>query len=80
MANIFTASAFGGIITDSIESSLVSLDSILNKRSASGEEFDLQALFFAFTLSSFVKLGSVAFVLAYSPRLIADETDFDLEL
>lgn len=59
MANIFTANSFNGIITDSVETSLINLDSILKKRSASGVEFDLQALFFAFTLSSFVKLGYV---------------------
>lgn len=59
MAFIFTTKSFGGIITDSIETSLLNLNSILMRRSKSGVEFDLQALFFAFTLSSFVKLGSV---------------------
>lgn len=59
LANIFTANSFNGIITESVETSLINLDSILKKWATSGVEFDLQALFFAFTLSSFVKLGSV---------------------
>jgi cytochrome P450 len=75
MANIFTANSFAGIITDSIETSLVHLESILTKRSKSGVEFDLQALFFAFTLSSFVKLGYVNFGFDFIPSLTAFHID-----
>lgn len=57
MSHAFTASTFKTIITASLNSNLATLDSILTKRAQTGKEFDLQALFFAFTLSTFTQIG-----------------------
>lgn len=52
-AKIFTNTNFRTIITNSLRADLETLHSVLNNYSATGEEFDLSALFHAFTLSSF---------------------------
>lgn len=56
-AHIFTNSSFDGIISETIADDLVKLNKILTLKSQQAKEFDLSALFFAFTLDSFVKMA-----------------------
>ena len=50
-------SNFRGIVSQSIDADLIKLDEYLDQKSSSGEEFDLAAVFFAFTIASFGKMA-----------------------
>lgn len=69
ISHVFTNDSFNGVISHSVETALERLISILTYRAKEGIEFDLQALFFAFTLSSFVQIGCVGCV-ASTPRRV----------
>ncbi|KAL8286639.1 hypothetical protein RQP46_004167 [Phenoliferia psychrophenolica] len=56
-SKIFTANAFRGLITDSVDETLAKLRAKLADLASSGEAFDLRPLFFAFTLDSFSLLA-----------------------
>ncbi|KAM0749900.1 cytochrome P450 [Meredithblackwellia eburnea MCA 4105] len=56
-SKIFTTSAFRGIISTSIESHLITLRQRLDKYCSQGNAFDIQTVFFAFTLDSFAQLA-----------------------
>lgn len=56
-ARIFTVNTFKNIITGAIRDDLVLLDKILAEKAATGEMFNIQDLYFRFTLSSFVKIA-----------------------
>ncbi|KAK4703410.1 hypothetical protein P7C70_g2807, partial [Phenoliferia sp. Uapishka_3] len=52
---IFTANAFRGTITDSVETTLLTLRTLIEKRAAKSDAFDIQAVFYALILDSFSK-------------------------
>lgn len=56
-ARIFTVRAFSNIITSVIREDMAQLDRILSDKAESGEVFNIQDLFFRFTLSTFVKIA-----------------------
>ncbi|KAK4051989.1 hypothetical protein OIO90_004519 [Microbotryomycetes sp. JL221] len=57
-ARAFTGNSFRGVITNSIDSHMSKLLAIVRKHSETGQELELDKLFFAFTLETF---GSMAF-------------------
>ncbi|ORY63680.1 putative cytochrome P450 monooxygenase [Leucosporidium creatinivorum] len=56
-SKIFNANNFRGIITESLDSNLEKLLAIIRRRADAGEEFDLDTLFFRFTLNSFAEMA-----------------------
>jgi hypothetical protein len=56
-AKIFTNANFKSIISDSLHLDLENLRECFNTYADSGEAFDLSNVFFAFTLSSFVRMA-----------------------
>ncbi|KAL8290477.1 hypothetical protein RQP46_002735 [Phenoliferia psychrophenolica] len=56
-SKIFTANAFRGLITDSVQSSLMLFGERLSGYAQTQKSVDLSSLFFAFTLDSFSKLA-----------------------
>ncbi|BGP01480.1 putative cytochrome P450 monooxygenase [Rhodotorula toruloides ATCC 204091] len=56
-AKIFTANNFKGVITQSLENQMAKLIAIIGRHADRGEEFDLQDLFFRFTLNSFAEMA-----------------------
>lgn len=56
-ARIFTVKAFSNIITSVMHEDTEQLDRILAEKAESGEAFNIQDLFFRFTLSTFVKIA-----------------------
>ncbi|GAA5998531.1 uncharacterized protein JCM10292_002763 [Rhodotorula paludigena] len=56
-AKIFTAHNFKGVITASLETNLQKLLAVIGRHADRGEDFDLSALFFRFTLNSFAEMA-----------------------
>ncbi|KAM0788869.1 hypothetical protein ACM66B_002954 [Microbotryomycetes sp. NB124-2] len=56
-SRVFTGTAFRGVISQSLNSSLAKMVKILERHSASGQPFALDTLFFAFTLDSFAEMA-----------------------
>ncbi|KAK4057975.1 hypothetical protein OIO90_001194 [Microbotryomycetes sp. JL221] len=56
-SRVFTGSAFRGVISSSLDSSLTKTIKILESHANSGKPFALDTLFFAFTLQSFAEMA-----------------------
>lgn len=56
-SKIFSANNFRGVITRAIDDDIAKLTTIIGNHADAGREFDLAALFFAFTLSSFTSMA-----------------------